>query len=89
MRKSAAFLAGQRVRAWKCGSCGEEIAHPLDAQAALSLNKLKCGVGLKVGELNKAPYVRFTKDFSVVLRKGAHAVATLLSPTEIRIKLAD
>lgn len=30
---------GFPVRAWKCGRCGEEIFHPLDAQRALTIAK--------------------------------------------------
>jgi hypothetical protein len=88
MQPTTTTLAGQKVRAWK-SECGEEIIHPQDAQKALTANKLKLGIKLRIGELNKAPYVRFTKDFSELLRKGGEAIVSQVSPNEIRIKIAE
>ena len=58
------------ARAWKRSKCGEEILHPLDTEKALLMAKLKKGIKLKVGILNKAPYVRFPKEFHKLLHKG-------------------
>jgi hypothetical protein len=86
MRKSVGKLGGTSVRMWKC-SCGDGAVHPEDAEKALTANKLRLGVRLKIGELNKAPYVRFSKDFSDLLHKGSEAVASMVSPDEIRLKI--
>ncbi|MBI2142775.1 hypothetical protein HYU20_00320 [Candidatus Woesearchaeota archaeon] len=32
---------GIKVRAWKCGKCGEELIHPLDAQRALEIERAR------------------------------------------------
>lgn len=86
MQPTTLTLSGRKLRGWK-SECGEEIIHPQDAQQALAANKLKLGVKLKIGELNKAPYLRFTKDFSELLRKGSEAIASQISPDEIRLKI--
>ena len=86
MRKATGLLGMTRVRMWKC-ACGDGVVHPEDAENALAANKLKFGVRLKIGELNKAPYVRFSKDFSEFLHKGSEAVASIVSPDEIRLKI--
>lgn len=86
-KRGSTLLAGIKCRTFECVHCGDGIVHPEDAQRALDANKLRAGIRLKVGELNRAPYVRFTKEFSAVLHKGAQAIASLVSPDEIRLKI--
>lgn len=86
-KRTIVEIGGQKCRAWQCPKDGEEIVHPGDAQDALAANKLKHGVKLKVGELNKAPYVRFTKEFSKLLHKGGEVIATMVSPNEFKLKI--
>ncbi len=87
MRKTTFKLVGHSLRGWKCPKDGQELIHPADAQKALAANKLKYGVKLRIGVLNKAPYVRFTKEFSTLLRKGGRAIAAITAPNEIRLKI--
>lgn len=75
------------ARAWKCVKCGEEIIHPEDAQLALIQSKLKKGIKVKVGLLNKAPYVRFPKEFGSLVHKGDEVSIFLEGPDEIKLKV--
>ncbi len=63
---------GFRMRAWKCGACGEEYLHPEDAERALVLNKYKKGIKVKVGTLGESTIVRIPKELASALglRKG-------------------
>lgn len=80
-------LGNNPLRAWRCSKCGEEIIHPVDAQKALVLAKLKKRHDVKVGILNRAPYVRFPKEFGNVVHKGDVISILLESPKDIRLKV--
>jgi ribosomal protein L37AE/L43A len=82
-------LGKVNARAWRCSKCGEEILHPLDAEKALLMAKLKKGIKLKVGILNKAPYVRFPKGFSKLLRKGETVSLTAKAPGQFFIEIGS
>ncbi|MEW6070422.1 MAG: hypothetical protein AB1485_07385 [Candidatus Thermoplasmatota archaeon] len=75
------------ARGWKCAECKEELIHPLDAEEALLLAKLRKGIKLKVGILNKAPYVRFPKEFGKLLRKGQIISVVGKAPDQLLIKI--
>ena len=89
MNDSTIKLGDVNVRSWRCSKCGEEVLHPEDAQKALFINKLKKrGITLKVGILNKAPYIRFPKAFLDILNKGDEVEIKVSSKNEIRIIIA-
>ena len=80
MKPKSIRLGGISVRAWRCPKDGEVILHPDDAELALMLNKLRRqGVKVKIGTLNKAPYIRFPKEFSRILVKGDEVVVKVIS----------
>lgn len=87
MRAGSITLQGIRVKSWRCPKDGEELIEPQGAERALVLNKLRRGIEVKVGELNGAPYVRFTKEFEGFVHKGDTASIVLAAPDEIRLKL--
>jgi ribosomal protein L37AE/L43A len=87
MKQTKIRLGETKVRAWRCSKCGEELIHPLDAEEALLLAKLKKGVKLKVGVLNKAPYIRFPKEFSKLLRKGEIISVAAKAPNQLSVKI--
>jgi len=87
MRPGFVTLQGIRVQNWRCPKDGEEILEPEGTQRALVLAKLRRGIEVKVGELNGAPYVRLTKEFTDVVHKGDIASVSLASPDELRVKL--
>ena len=89
MKASTTKLCDFTVRSWRCHKCGEEVLHPEDAQKALFINKMKKrGVKLKVGMLNKAPYIRFPKAFLDLLQKGDQVEIKVISNNEMRIKIS-
>jgi hypothetical protein len=89
MKPSSMILGEISVRSWLCPKCGEEVLHPDDAQKALFINKMKKrGVKLKVGILNKAPYIRFPKAFLALLQKGDQVEIKVISSNEMRIKIS-
>ena len=88
MDRTIVRLQGIRVRAWRCPKCKEEAFHPIDAQKALLINKLKkVGIEVKVGELKEGPYVRFPKELSSVIQKGDIALIQAKSLDEFLIKI--
>jgi hypothetical protein len=88
MDRTIVRLQGIRVRAWRCPKCKEEAFHPIDAQKALLISKLKkIGIEVKVGELKEGPYVRFPKELSSVIKKGDIALIQAKSLDEFLIKI--
>jgi len=86
--KSTTIKLGQaKADAWRCPKCKEELIHPEVAQRALLESKLRKGVKVKVGQLNKAPYVRFPKEFEVVVKKGDEVFIFLEGKDEIKLKV--
>lgn len=80
MKPSSVRIAGISVRSWRCPKDGEEILHPEEAELALTINKLKRrGITVKIGILNKAPYIRFPKEFNILLHKGDEIVVKMIS----------
>jgi hypothetical protein len=80
MKPKSIRLGGMSVRAWRCPKDGEEILHPDDAEIALMLNKLRRhGVKVSIGILNKAPYIRFPKEFNLLFHKGDEIVVKMIS----------
>ncbi len=80
MRPKAIRLGGISVRAWRCPKDGEEIVHPDDAEFALTLNKLRRrGIKVKIGMMNKAPYIRFPKEFNILVQKGDEVLVKVSS----------
>lgn len=75
------------TRAWRCTRCREELIHPLDAEQALLLAKLRKGIKVKVGWLNRAPYLRLPKEFSKLLRKGDVISVTASSTDKLFLKI--
>jgi hypothetical protein len=88
MNKVTIKLGEISVRAWRCKKDGEEVIHPEDAQKALLLNKLKKeGIKLKIGILNKAPYLRFPKEFKELIKKGDEVTVKVISGNLIELIL--
>lgn len=88
MEKTKISLEGIRVRAWRCPKCKEEALHPIDAEKALLIAKLKKkGIEVKVGELREGPYVRFPKEMQAVIRKGDIALIQAKSADEFLVKI--
>jgi hypothetical protein len=88
MKPRAIRLGGISVRAWRCPKDGEEILHPDDAELALTLNKLRRqGVKVKIGILNKAPYIRFPKEFGRILVKGDEVIVKVVSAKAFTIDI--
>jgi hypothetical protein len=88
MKEKTLTLGDIRVRAWRCPKDKEETIHPEDAQKALLLNKLKKkGVKVKIGILNKAPYLRFPKEFNKILKKGDEVVVRVVSGDLIELEI--
>jgi len=88
MNRTKVSLSGISVRAWRCPKCKEEALHPLDAEKALIVNKLKkIGIEVKVGELKEGPYVRFPKELSSVIKKGDIALIQAKALDEFLIKI--
>jgi hypothetical protein len=80
MKPNSIRLGGIHVRSWRCPKDGEEILHPEDAEFALTINKLRRhGIKVKVGILNKAPYIRFPKEFNTLLQKGDEVTVKVTS----------
>ena len=87
MTQSVIKLGTIDALAWRCPQCSEEIINPEDAEQALLEAKLRKGITVKVGTLNKAPYVRFPKAFESVIHKGDEVAIILDGPDEIRLKV--
>lgn len=90
MKAKTIKLGDIQVRAWSCPKDEEEIIHPEDAQKALLLNKLKKkGVKVKVGILNKAPYLRFPKEFNNIIKKGDEVIVRVVSGDIIELVISN
>jgi hypothetical protein len=88
MKPRSIKLGDVSVRSWRCPKDGEEILHPKDAQKALFLNKLKKrGVKVKIGILNKAPYLRFPKAFLDILKKGDEVIIKVVEGKKIQLEI--
>ena len=87
MKHTIIKLGEVKADAWRCPKCKEEIIHPDVAQRALLESKLRKGVKVKVGQLNKAPYVRFPKEFEAVVKKGDEVFVFLEGKDEIKLKV--
>ncbi len=88
MKPRTVLLGKMSVRAWRCPKDGEEILHPEEAELALTLNKYHLqGVKIKIGTLNKAPYIRFPKLFGIILKKGDEVVVKVVSAKTLAIEI--
>jgi hypothetical protein len=88
MKPKSLRLGGIQVRTWRCPKDGEEILHPEDAEFALTINKLRRhGIKVKVGMLNKAPYIRFPKAFNILFQKGDEVTVKVSSENILVIGL--
>jgi len=88
MKPSSVRIAGISVRSWRCPKDGEEILHPEEADLALTINKLKRhGIKVRIGILNKAPYIRFPKEFNKLLHKGDEILVKVVSAKSIVIDI--
>jgi hypothetical protein len=88
MKPSSVRIAGIPVRSWRCPKDGEEILHPEDADLALTIGKLRRqGIKVRIGILNKAPYIRFPKEFSKLLHKGDEILVKVVSAKSIVINI--
>jgi len=89
MRPNSIRLGGIPVRTWRCPKDNEEILHPEDAEYALTMNKLRRkGVKVKIGILNKAPYIRFPKEFNRLLQKGDEVFVKVVSAKQIELRIS-
>jgi hypothetical protein len=90
MKPKSIRLGGISVRAWKCPKDGEVILHPNEAELALTINKYHLqGVKLKIGMLNKAPYIRFPKKFGLIIKKGEEVIVKVVDAKTISIEFVD
>ena len=88
MKPRMVLLGKMSIRAWRCPKDGEEILHPEEAELALTLNKYHLqGVKLKIGMLNKAPYIRFPKKFGMILKKGDEVIVKVISAKAFKIDI--
>lgn len=88
MKPNSVMIGEISVRSWRCPKDGEEILDPEEAEFAFMVNKLrKHEIKVKIGILNKAPYIRFPKAFNMLLHKGDEILVKVVSTKSIVISL--
>ena len=80
-------IEGFTVRGWLCTKCKREY-YSGDIEKVLVYNKLKkMGIKVKIGIINKGPYVRLPKEVFSIIHKGDTATIRAKSKDEFLIKI--
>jgi len=90
MKKKLVTMEGMAVRSWECLKCSEVVLHPEDAQKMLTLNKMRKGVSVKIGELGSSLVVRIPKELVSIynLSKGEEIKIKVFNDKKMELELA-
>ncbi|OGI14852.1 hypothetical protein A3K63_04045 [Candidatus Micrarchaeota archaeon RBG_16_49_10] len=88
MKQTKVKLYGFQVRAWKCDKCKEITVDTIESDRARVLNKLReKPLVLKAGEMTDSTYIRFPKEYSMLVPLGSKVEITPKGEKEFILKI--